>query len=313
MKLKNNCQFGFMGGFPSAASAKETVELAEQLAFDSLWVGDHIAFPVPIQDSMMQLALASAHSTALTLGTCVYLLPLRHPTIVAKQVATLDFITGGNKVVFGVGIGGEFPNEYAACGVDVSERGARLTAAIPALKKLWTGEKVSYKSKFYEFDDVTMLPAPPTHGGPPIWCGGRAKAALTRAARIADGYVSYAIDADRYKNTLQIIGEEFESAGRDQTFDTGHMLFIRIDDDFESAHKTATQHLSKRYAMDFSKPAKRYGALGKPADVAEIVAGYFEAGVRHFILDLTGPLSDRENQLQRFAEEVRPLLSFVQD
>ncbi len=310
MKLLEKAQFGFIGGFPSPNEAKATAELAERLNFDSLWVGDHVAFPVPILDSLMQLALVSAFTDKLIIGTCVFLLPLRNPTVVAKQVATLDRMTGGNRVIFGVGIGGEFPNEYAACGVDVRERGARLSAGIPALKALWKDEEVSYDSEFYQFDKVRMLPAPPTNGGPPIWCGGRAEAALIRAAQMADGYVSYAVNAAMFSDSLNQIEREFERAGRDQTFDTGHLLFIRIDNDFETAHEAATKHLSQRYAMDFSRPAKKYSALGTPADIAEVMSGYYEAGVRHFILDLVGPMADRNSQLERFVSEVKPLLSF---
>ncbi|MBV1907445.1 MAG: TIGR03619 family F420-dependent LLM class oxidoreductase [Pseudomonadales bacterium] len=310
MILQDEVKFGFIGGFPDPVEARETVELAEELQFDSLWVGDHVAFPVPILDSMLQLALASAFTSKLMLATGVFLLPLRNPTLVAKQVATLDRMTGGDRVIFGVGIGGEFPNEYAACGVDVKERGARLTAAIPALKELWKNEEVSYTSKFYHFDKVRMLPAPPTAGGPPIWCGGRAKAALDRAARIADGYISYAVNAEMFADSLKRIEEEMERNKREQAFGTGHLLFVRIDDDFETAHKIATQHLSNRYGMDFTKPAKRYSALGKPADVAKVIAGFYEAGVRHIVLDLVGPLAERKEQLTRFAKEVRPLLPF---
>jgi len=311
MILNDQVQFGFMAGFQEPKTAKATVEIAEALNFDSLWVGDHVAFPVPILDPLLQLALASAYTSTLTLGTGVYLLPLRHPTVVAKQVTTLDFMTGGDRVIFGVGIGGEFPNEYAACGVDVHQRGSRLSASIPALKKLWTGESVSYSSEHYSFEDVTMLPAPRTQGGPPIWCGGRAKPALTRAAQIADGYISYAITPTMFSDALSFLEAEFDRQGRDQTFDTGHLLFIRIDDDYESAFETANKHLSQRYAMDFSKATKKYCALGKPEHVAEVLTGYHQAGVRHFVLDLVGPPKDREEQLRRFAEEVKPLLSFV--
>ncbi|MBV1881904.1 MAG: TIGR03619 family F420-dependent LLM class oxidoreductase [Pseudomonadales bacterium] len=310
MILKDEMKFGFMSGCPTPAEAKATVNLAEDLEFDSLWVGDHVAFPVPILDPLMQLSLASAYTTKLMLGTGVYLLPLRHPTVVAKQVATLDFMTGGDKVIFGVGIGGEFPNEYAACGVDVHERGARLTSSIPALKQLWTGEKVSYDDRFYPFENVTMLPAPPTAGGPPVWCGGRAKAALTRAARIADGYISYSITADMFADALKFIDDELERQKREVAFGTGHLLFMRIDDDYETAFEHANKHLTRRYAMDFSKATKKYCALGKPEDVAETISAYYDAGVRHIVLDLVGPLSQKDEQLTRFAKEVKPLLSF---
>lgn len=303
-----NLEFGVMSGFPDPASAASTVTTAENLGFDSLWVGDHVAFPVPILDSLMQLALAAAYTRTLTLGTCVFLLPLRHPTTVAKQVSTLDRMLNG-RLIFGVGIGGEFPNEYAACGVPVTERGARLNEGIQTLQALWSGESVDRDSKYYPLEGVQLLPPPAQAGGPPIWCGGRSERALHRAGRLAGGFISYAIDAPRYSKALETIAEGAEQANRDlEGFQHGHMLFLRIDDTYEEAHRHATDHLTRRYAMDFSKPAKRYAALGKPADVAESISRFRDAGVRHFVLDLTGPLPDRDQQLQRFSEEVRPLL-----
>ena len=83
---------------------------------------------------------------------------------------------------------------------------------------------------------------------------------------------------------------------------------MRIDDDYDAALDAATEHLSLRYAMDFRRAAKRYAALGKPEDVAAKIAEFCAAGVRHFILDCTGPFEDRDAQLARFAAEVRPLL-----
>lgn len=301
-------QFGIMSAFPDPASAQATVAQAEDLGFDSLWVGDHVAFPVPILDSLMQLALASAFARKITLGTCVYLLPLRHPALVAKQVATLDRMLAG-RLVFGVGIGGEFPNEYAACGVPLQERGARLSEGIEVLKALWTADSITRSGRFFPLRDVRMLPPPKSAGGPPVWCGGRSDAALARAARLADGYVSYAIDAAMYARAMTAIHDTADRAGRSlDRFTAAHMLFIRIDDRFEDAHRHASEHLSRRYAMDFSKPAKRYGALGAPADVAAAIERYRASGAHYFVLDLVGPPQDRDQQLARFSAEVKPLL-----
>ena len=306
---ESDLKIGVMSGFSSPEGARHTVEYAAALGFDSLWVGDHVAFPVPIMNALIQLALAAGYAKTISLGTCVYLLPLRHPTPVAKQVGTLDRLLGG-RFVFGVGVGGEFPNEYAACGVPVQQRGARLSEGIEVLKALWRAEPVSFTGRYYALDDVQMLPAPVTTGGPPIWCGGRSRAALTRAGEMADGYISYAVDANMYREALAVIDTAGRRVGRDMNgYQHAHMLFVRIDDRFEDAHQTATEHLSRRYAMDFSKPAKRYAALGKPADVAAVIAKFREAGASQIVLDLTGPMADRDEQLRRFSEEVRPLVT----
>ena len=229
----------------------------------------------------------------LTLATGVYLLPLRHPTAVAKQVGTLDKLAGG-RLIFGVGVGGEFPNEYAACGVPVNERGARMSEGISVLKKLWTGESVSNDGRFYPFDDVRMLPRPTSPGGPPVWCGGRSAPALRRCGRLADGWISYVVTPDAYREGLNAIEAAATAAGRDiGSFGTGHLLFARIDDNPERALDVASESLSERYAMDFRKATQRYAALGKPEQVAEKIMEFVHAGVRHFMLDFVGPFEDR--------------------
>src|SRR5580704_16919568 len=111
----------------------EFVQLVDRCGYDSLWAGDHISFAVPILDPLLQLAQAAVVSRRLMLGTSVYLLPLRHPAPVAKQVATLDHLSEG-RLIFGVGVGGEFAIEYEVCGVPIGERGARLTDGIKLLR-----------------------------------------------------------------------------------------------------------------------------------------------------------------------------------
>ena len=200
--------------------------------YDSLWVGDHISFAVPILDPLLQLAQAAVVSRRLTLGTSVYLLPLRHATPVAKQVATLDHLTEG-RLIFGVGVGGEFPKEYEACGVPRNERGARLTEGIGLLRKFWSGEKVSHTGRFYgNFTDVPMRPPPRQSGGPPIWCAGRSPGALRRTGRMADGYLSYVVTPEMYRDALATIETAAHEAGRSLTsFGTGHLLFRGRDEE----------------------------------------------------------------------------------
>src|SRR5258705_4141750 len=133
---------------PSIGELRELVELVDGCGYDSLWCGDHISFPMAILDPLLQLAQAAVVSRRLLFGTSVYLLPLRHPVPVAKQVATLDHLSEG-RFIFGVGVGGEFAREYEACGVPINERGPRLTEAIGILRKLWTGQPTSHQGRYY--------------------------------------------------------------------------------------------------------------------------------------------------------------------
>lgn len=287
----------------------ELVELVDRSGYDLLWVGDHISFAVPVLDPLLQLAQAAVVSRRLTLGTSVYLLPLRHPAPVAKQVATLDHLTEG-RLVFGVGVGGEFPREYEVCGVPIGERGARLSEGIGLLRRFWSGEPVTHSGRFYGGStEVAMQPPPRQVGGPPIWCGGRSDGALRCTGRLADGWLSYVVTPEMYRSALEKIDAAAGEAGRNVTaFGTAHLLFTRIDDSYEQALDAATETLSVRYAMDFRRAAQRYCALGRPEQVAERIREFHAAGVRHVILDLLGPYEQRHAQVERFAAEAMPLL-----
>ncbi|HJS85527.1 MAG TPA: LLM class flavin-dependent oxidoreductase [Acetobacteraceae bacterium] len=286
------------------------VQLVDRAGYDSLWVGDHISFAVPMLDPLLQLAQAAVVSRRLLLGTAVYLLPLRHPAPVAKQVATLDHLTEG-RLIFGVGVGGEFPKEYAVCGVNITERGARLSEGVRLLREFWTGNPVTHTGRFYGgFQDVALQPPPRQPGGPPIWFGGRRKAALRRAGRLGDGYLSYVVTPEMFAEALTEIEAAASEAGRDlRSFGTGHLLFTRLDTNFEAALDAASAALSVRYAMDFRNPARRYCALGTPAQVAERIRAFHAAGVRHVVLDFVGPYEERDRQIEWFAAEVTPTLS----
>lgn len=299
---------------PAIDELVRLVELVDRCGYDSLWVGDHLSFPAAILDPLLQLAQAAVASRRLLLGTNVYLVPLRHPGPVAKMVASLDHLSEG-RLIFGVGVGGEFAKEFAVAGVPVAERGGRLGAAIPLLRALWSGEPASYAGKYFAaFADVAMQPPARQPGGPPIWCGGRADAALARAGRLADGYISYVVTPDQYRAALSKIAEAAETAGRTVArFGTGHLLFTRLDDTYDRALDAAAASLSHRYAMDFRRATERYAALGMPEQVAGRIRDFWDAGVRHLVIDLVGPYEERPRQIERFAREVLPLLADLRD
>jgi probable F420-dependent oxidoreductase len=313
LPLSDRIEIGFITSVSGPAAAKRTAEQAEAWGYDSVMTGDHVAFAVPILDPFLQLAQLACFSDKLTLGTSVYLLPLRHPVPVAKQVATLERACGG-RLIFGVGVGGEFPNEYAACGVPLEERGARLSEAIPLLRQLWSGEETESDGRFYPIPKTRMLPKTIRPGGPAIWAGGRSPGALRRVGRMCDGWISYVVTPEQYGEALGTIAKEAEAVSRTiDRFETSHLLFTFMDDSYEAAWDAATEHLSTRYAMDFRRAAQRYAALGRPEDVAERVQAYLDAGLRHIVVDVVGPPGATDEQRERFAKEVRPLLRIPGD
>jgi probable F420-dependent oxidoreductase len=295
---------------PTIDEMQALVQLVDDCGYHSLWVGDHIAFAVAILDPLLQLAQAAIISRRLKLGTNIYLVPLRHPVPVAKQVATLDHLSEG-RLIFGVGVGGEFPKEFEACGVPLNERGGRLSAAIPLLRRLWSGEPVSYEGRYFgAFNEVSMQPPARQPGGPPIWVGRRADAALARAGRLADGWMSYVVTPETYRASLDKIAAAADARGRNiKYFGTGHLLFARLDETYDKALDAAAATLSHRYAMDFRRAAERYAALGRPEQVASKIRAFHDAGVRHLVLDLVGPYEERPQQIETFARDVLPLLA----
>jgi alkanesulfonate monooxygenase SsuD/methylene tetrahydromethanopterin reductase-like flavin-dependent oxidoreductase (luciferase family) len=156
-----------------------------------------------------------------------------------------------------------------------------------------------------------MQPPPRQAGGPPIWCGGRSDPALRRIGRLTDGWMSYVVTPDMFRQGLEKIAAAASAAARtfDRSFGTAHLLFTRIDDTYEKALDAATVSLSQRYAMDFRKAAQRYCALGPPQQVVETILRFHEAGARHVILDFVGPYEERDRQIERFASEALPLLA----
>ncbi len=320
LMLDNRLRFGIQtihrpndptapGWHPTIDELVHLVRLVDDCGYDSLWTGDHISYTSPVLDPFTQLAQCAVISRRLTLGTSVLLLPLRHPTPIAKQAITLDHLTEG-RFILGVGVGGEFPLEYAACDVPHNERGARLAEGVTVLRKFFSGQPATHHGKFYgPFENVPMMPPPRTPNGPPIWFAGRKDPALRRIGRLGDGYLSYVITADMYRTALATIAQAADAAGRgDIPFGTAHLLFTRLDHTYEQALDDATAMLSHRYAMDFRKAAQRYCALGTPEMVAERIREFHAAGVRHIIMDMVGPPESRDDQIAWFARDVMPLL-----
>jgi len=309
IELSSELSFGITVNLTGGAQAPEVVRRARTLGYQSIWAGDHIAAHVPINDPLIQLAYLAALAPELRYGTSVYLLPLRPPAVVAKLVATIDRLLGAGRFIFGVGVGGEFVAEYKACGVEVRQRGGRMDEALAVLRRLWTESPVQHHGKYFDFPSLDLKPKPISPGGPPIWFGGRAEAALARAARIGQGWIPYVITPQRYAQGLERIGQLAADAGRRlDRFGTGLFLFFNIGPSFEQSLEVAANMIGGYYAMDFRPAARRYCALGRPSDVAAKIAEFRDAGAREFVLAATAPEKEHSEQLERFAREVIPLL-----
>jgi probable F420-dependent oxidoreductase len=284
LPLDPRVRCGLVVGGQSRETALPQAREAEALGFDSLWVGDHIAFHVPILESLSLVSFLAGVTERVLLGTGVYLLPLRQPTLAAKAAATADVLSGG-RLLFGVGVGGEYPPEFEASGVPVRERGARMDEAIPLLRRLWTEERVAHEGKHYRFGAISPAPKPVQPGGPPIWIGGRSPAAMRRAGVLGDGYVSTMTSPERYRSNLELVARHAGERRRENPrFGTGALLFTVLDASYERAATRAGDMLSRVYDRPFHDAARKYCLLGRPEDVLEQMRTFARAGVRHFLL-----------------------------
>jgi len=199
-------KFGVALGRLNPAFFVEISEEAERLGFESVWLPEHLVFPVhlsrspfpgeehppvppstPVFDAFAYLSFLAGRTSTIRLATHVYNLGLRHPFIAARAVQTLDVVSGG-RAICGVGAGW-LESEWVAAQLDFVSRGRRLDEALDVCKRLWTEEVVEHHGEFFDFDPVMFEPKPVQRPWPPVLVGGESPAALRRAARAGDGWV----------------------------------------------------------------------------------------------------------------------------
>ena len=220
--------------FPSVSyrwGPEGVIQLAkavEDIGFDQLDMFDHVVMGhltdsrpaplysprMPIMEALVMLSFVASATQRVGLGTEVLVLPQRNPTLVAKQVSTLDTLSGG-RVRLGVGVGWQ-ESEYEALGEEFSNRGKRKDEAIRLLRAYWSEESVSINSDYYQFEAIAMEPKPPQGDGLPIWIGGLAEAALKRVGELGDGWLATSQMSDeRIVSSKESILRYAEQAGRD--------------------------------------------------------------------------------------------------
>jgi probable F420-dependent oxidoreductase len=297
--------FGVQLSLHSPEAQWALVRRVEELGFDSVWTGDHVSFHNPLYESLTLLAAYAPITRRIKLGVAVYLLALRAPAVTAKMTATLDVLSEG-RLIFGVGVGGENPKEFEVCGVPHAERGARVSEGIDVVRALWRDAPATFQGRFSRFEGVSIDPKP-VQALPPIWVGGRSDAALARAGRQGDGWVSYVVQPERYAQSLAKIRQAAHAVGRSLAgFTAAHLVFITVGRDYERAKTAWVRVLSRRYAQDFEPLAKKYGIIGTPEQCAEQLAAFRDAGCEYFLLSAVGDPRDERTQLETIASEILP-------
>lgn len=269
---------------------------------DHVFVADHVSFHVGTgMDGLINAATLTALTPSLKVVVGVYLLALRHPVLVARQLASLAESAPG-QLTLGVGVGGEDRNEIAMCGVDPRTRGRRTDECLHVLRQLGTGAPVSHRGEFFSFDDAWIQPAP--NPAIPILVGGRADAAMVRTARYGDGWLGIWCSPQRYAQALAEIARAAAACGRSAPARNGIQLWIGIDDDRAHARARLAKGMEAFYRVPFER-FEKYSPYGTAAAVADTLARYRDAGCRLFNLMPIAP--DAAAGIEAIAEIKRRL------
>jgi probable F420-dependent oxidoreductase len=285
------CLPNFRAG-ASAEGMEAATETAERLGWSTVWTTDHLLIDRAnaddygrIYDAILTLAWIGARHEKVKLGTSVIVIPMRNAVVVAKELATLDALTGG-RAIAGLGIGWN-EAEYANVGVTerFHERGAYLEESILVFRHLWSGSTEPFRGRFHAFEDFVFEPQPAQGANLPIVVGGGAAAALERIGRLADGYHSTAIGPAAYAERAEKVRAAATVAGRPEPSWSARVR-VEMDGAF----------------------GRRYALRGKPDEMAAEIRSWAAGGVEHLALAFDETDPDRlVRVIERFATEVVPL------
>ncbi|HYB98991.1 MAG TPA: LLM class F420-dependent oxidoreductase [Candidatus Limnocylindrales bacterium] len=223
-------KYGLFGINFGACADPETAaavsRAAETAGFESLWTGEHVVLPdpqvppspvpaqVPFLDPAVALATVSQHTRRVLLGTGIIILPQRNPLVLAKELASVDVVSGG-RLIFGVGIGYLEP-EFRALGIPFEDKGARTVDYLRAMQAVWTMDQPSYEGRFASFSGINAYPRPVQRPHPPIVFGGHTPAAFRRAVELAQGWYGFAMDVEAARKAIEGISVEERRRERDR-------------------------------------------------------------------------------------------------
>jgi alkanesulfonate monooxygenase SsuD/methylene tetrahydromethanopterin reductase-like flavin-dependent oxidoreductase (luciferase family) len=290
-----------MEGRPQAAPLIALAERAEALGYDSVWAGDSL-LARPRHEPLTLLACVAGRTRRVKLGTAVLLPILRNPVLLAHQVATLDQVSEG-RVILGVGIASDVPNvraEFRSAGVPFEKRIGTLLEGMRLCKALWSGEPVDWDGRWHVEQGV-LGPLPFQKGGPPIWGGGSAPAALARAGKYFDGWFPNGPDSARWGEQWRQVQSIAKEAGRaPDSVTPATYLTLAVDDDTAKADQRMDEFMLAYYGRRPDVGKKREVCFAGPANAAaEWLQGYVEQGTRHLVLRFAG---EHERQLEIFAK-----------
>ena len=285
-----------VGMFPPYGLLEQGLETAraflahvDKEGIDHVCCGDHVSFAAMGFDGLVQAtALAVLHPT-LPVYCGVYLMPLRHPVLVARQLADIARLAPG-RLILGTGIGGEDRHEVAICGVDPATRGQRMDECLTIARQLLTGKAVSFHGTFFDLDEAVIAPTPTEPV--PLIIGGRSDVAIRRAGRLGDGWLGIWNSPRRFAAAVEMTAEEAARTGRPGPPSRHAMqVWCGLADSKQAARACLAPAMEAFYQLPFER-FERYCPYGTAEDVAEFLAPYAAAGCTEFNLIPQAPDHD---------------------
>jgi alkanesulfonate monooxygenase SsuD/methylene tetrahydromethanopterin reductase-like flavin-dependent oxidoreductase (luciferase family) len=296
-------------GDPDLSKIIDLAAQAEALGFDSVWVGDSI-LARPRLEALTTLAAIAARTRRVKLGTAVLLSALRHPVVLANEVANLDILSNG-RVILGLGIATKQPaveREFAACGVPLGRRIGIFEEGVEIMRRLWTEPRVSYAGRHFHLHDVTPGLRPIQRAGIPLWLAGSVDNALRRVLRLGDGWfpnpASPRSFAELWRRLQALAGE----MGRDaSTLPRCVYTTLNINADIAQAEREMRAFVEGYYGAPYEVLTRLQGLCAGTAETcAAWLREFVAAGAQTVVIRFGGP--DQFVQLERCANEVLPQL-----
>ena len=294
--------------FSGAEPFWDWIDMLEDGGVNSFWQSDRIASSRPHLEPMTVLAAIAGRTKKLKFGMNVASLALREPVLLAKQCATIDYISGGGRLLPAFGIGAKLAPDWEATGTPLAGRGARSDEALEIIMRLWKGETVDYDGRFFQLKGARISPTP-VNPNIPMWIGGSTKAAVERTAKYGTGWQAAFETPAQLEPVIRSIRETAIAQGRkvpEDHFGAGFPFRFGKPDDPAVAKEM--ERFSKRLKRD---PAT-YFVVGDGDAIVKRLREYVEAGASKFILRPVGDGdADLFDQTRRFIEEVQPDLMAI--
>ena len=279
------------------------VEVCEDSKIDSIWQNDRLVSSEPFLEPLTALAALAGGTQRLKFGMNVLVLPFRDPFVVAKQCATIDFISGG-RFLPAFGVGGDAAVEWGATGADPGHRGARADEALRIIARLWAGESVTHEGPHYRYTEARIGPLPVQHPLP-LWIGGSSPAAIRRTARIGTGWLAGNQTAKQIAPVAAAIRAASLAAGRpldDDHYGAGFQFRFGSMDD------APVQRAAASLARIAGADPRDYLAVGDERDILARITALREAGISKFVLRPLGTGDDDiVDQTRRLIDTVIPV------